>query len=760
MASSSESIDFKSTGTTNETSASAIETPASEAGGKNNKGVVRAMARRGSSKTSAGTRGRRASASGSASKSRRNPRRSVSAQEMASRQRDISVAEFFQKNRHLLGFDNPRKALLTCVKEAVDNSLDACEEAGIVPEVKVRIDVIPVNGKLPPSPAQATRFKVSIKDNGPGIVPKNVGKVFAKLLYGSKFHRLRQSRGQQGIGISAAGMYGQLTTGKPVHVLTKLKNEAHAHEFTFSIDTKTNKPIEHHYEKANGSFGGEHGTMVTIELEGKYQKGRASVDEYLELTSISNPHVRMEYTAPDGETTVYDRGVMELPKPPREIKPHPLGIELGLLMKMAQDTKSRWLSGFLQEDFSRVSSRMAQDLCKAARLSDRMKPRDLVGEKAEALYRAIEGTKFMSPPTDCISPIGETAVNAGLIKTLKADFYTSVTRPPKVYRGNPFVIEVGLAYGKGDGGRNEQKKEEAEGEGHAEGEKKDNAAELARVVRFANRVPLVYQQSACAAFKAVLKTSWKNYGLTQSRGGPPQGPLVIFIHMASVWVPFTSEAKEAIAEYDEIVEEVRRALQDCGRRLGAYVRKRMKAKQEFARRNVFQRYIEEVGEACKRMKGGKLSADRLKKQLSVIAERITGGEETDRLLNKKKEPDELEGHANTVVLTEEGLKGDVPQMLAEPNGETAPEDAEEPREQAELIEGATKPTVDLSDVTVYSHGKQIGGKKKAKGKKKKGKDGELPLFNQAAASTGSKKKAKKKTKAKAAKSKKKAKKKK
>ena len=115
----------------------------------------------------------------------------ATAESMAAKQRDISVSEFFAKNRHLLGFDNPRKALLTTVKEAVDNSLDACEEAGIVPEIWVVIEATGNN-----------RFKVSVQDNGPGIVKKQIPLIFGKLLYGSKFHRLRMSRGQQGIGIS------------------------------------------------------------------------------------------------------------------------------------------------------------------------------------------------------------------------------------------------------------------------------------------------------------------------------------------------------------------------------------------------------------------------------------------------------------------------------------------------------------------------------------------------------------------------------
>ena len=649
----------------------------------------------------------------------------ATAQEMGAKQRDISVAEFFQKNRHLLGFDNPRKALLTTVKEAVDNSLDACEEGGILPDVSVKIEVAPNgDGVMPATPAQAERFIITVTDNGPGIVKKNIGKVFAKLLYGSKFHRLRMSRGQQGIGISAAGMYGQLTTGKPTRVISKIKGEEKAHIFEVSIDTKRNEPVEH--ETKQIVWDREHGTSVQIELAGKYQKGKASVDEYLELTSVANPHVALSYVSPDGEKKSYPRGVEYLPEPPTEIKPHPYGIELGMLLKMMQDTQSHWLSGFLSADFSRVSSKTADGICKAAGLNPRSRPRDIVGTDAEVLYRALQNTKLMSPPTDCISPIGEKAILAGLVKAIKGDFYTAATRPPKVYRGNPFVIECGIAYGKGDGSSLKdpaqiaaeelEKRGDGAAEAKAEGEEDDDEVEMAQVIRFANRVPLLYQQTACVTYKAVLKTAWKSYGLSQSKGAPPHGPMVIFIHMASVWVPFTSEAKEAIAEYDEIMDEIKRALQECGRKLGIWIRKKQHAKNEFERRNIFQRYIEEVAESCKKIKGGKLDAERLKRQLQKTAEKVTGGEAVNALLNKKKKEEE-EDMENTVVLTPEGLKGDVPIMATASGGvaiSVSPQIEVSLPQTGELIEGATEKVIKAPVVPEMKFGAKIKvGKKSA-----------------------------------------------
>jgi DNA topoisomerase-6 subunit B len=593
------------------------------------------------------------------------PATTVSAIEMGSRQREISVSEFFTKNRHLLGFDNPRKALLTCVKEAVDNALDAAEEAGILPDVAVNVEVAASDGAPPPPASQATRFRVTVIDNGPGIVRQQIPPIFAKLLYGSKFHRLRMSRGQQGIGISAAGMYAQLTTGKPVQITSRTGARTAAHYFEVQIDTKKNEPRI--FENKKIDWAHERGTQVALEIDGRYQKGRASVDEWLEQVAIANPHVQLAYKTPEGETKEYPRTIQELPPQPKEIKPHPYGIEFGILLRMLHDTKSHWLSGFLAADFSRVSPAVAQEICKTAKLSPSAKPRNIHGAEAEALYKAIQSTKIMAPPSNCISPIGEKAILHGLYQQIKGDFYTAVSRPPAVYRGNPFIIEAGLAFGKGP--QQATQAAEAPAVPLAEGEQQDDDSELARVIRFANRVPLLYQQSACATFKSVLETSWRNYGVSQSRGALPAGPMVVFVHMASVWVPFTSESKEAIADYDEIRKEIRLALQECGRRLGVFLRRRERAAGEFRRRNIFELYIEEVVEACARLKGGKLAKEKLKNQLQKIALKRTGGAKTDEILGRESGP---EGLPHSIIVTPEGNEGEAPS--AEPTASAPPEE--------------------------------------------------------------------------------------
>jgi DNA topoisomerase-6 subunit B len=611
------------------------------------------------------------------------PTTTTSAVEMGARQREISVSEFFTKNRHLLGFDNPRKALLTCVKEAVDNALDAAEEAGILPDVLVNVEVAASNG-APPPPSQATRFRVTVIDNGPGIVRQQIPPIFAKLLYGSKFHRLRMSRGQQGIGISAAGMYAQLTTGKPVQIISRTGSRAAAHYFEVQIDTKKNEPRI--FEDKKIDWEHQRGTQVALEIDGRYQKGRASVDEYLEQVAIANPHVQLVYRTPEGETREYPRTIQELPPQPKEIKPHPYGIEFGILLRMLHDTKSHTLTGFLAGEFSRVSSAVAQQICGTAKLSPNAKPRTIHGADAEALYKAIQSTKIMAPPSNCISPIGEKAILHGLYKQIKGDFYTAVTRPPAVYRGNPFIIEAGLAFGRGPD--QAARTAEAPAVPLAEGEQQDDDNELARVIRYANRVPLLYQQSACATFKAVLETTWRNYGVAQSRGALPAGPMVVFVHMASVWVPFTSESKEAIADYDEIRKEIRLALQECGRRLGVFLRKRERAKSEFRRRNIFELYIEEVVEACARLKGGKFPKEKLKNQLQKIALKRTGGAKTDEILGHESGP---EGLPHSIIVTPEGPEGEAPVLPgAEPSNGGPPEEATPTKETTKAAKRKTK----------------------------------------------------------------------
>jgi DNA topoisomerase-6 subunit B len=624
-------------------------------------------------------------------------RRRATAQSMAAAQRDISVSEFFAKNRHLLGFDNPRKALLTTVKEAVDNALDACEEAGILPEIWVHIQR---NGQGP------HRYKAGVQDNGPGILQKQIPLIFGKLLYGSKFHRLRMSRGQQGMGISAAGMYGLLTTGQPVKIISKVSPRKPAHYYEIQIDTKRNRPEIVNggglgVEVAPGQAGrktiekhgiewieADHGTRVTIELEARYQRGRGSVDEYLEQTAIANPHVAIHYEDPDGNRKDYPRVTDTLPAEPREIKPHPYGVELGMLVAMLKSTKVPTVAQFLSRSFSRVSPAVARRICEAAGISTRAGTTRIGRHEADLLYRAIQQTKIKAPSTDCISPIGEELILKGLHQVVPGEFYAAATRPPAVYRGNPFQIEVGLAYGGGPTAHRVSRDALAElleesdartirqflattfdGLGTDGADKILKEARLKRrgspgrlkakevehlhaamqnvnlsdgqsmtVLRYANRVPLQFQAGGCAITQTVTATNWRPYGLSQSRGQMPRGPVTVMVHIGSVWVPFTSESKEAIASYPEIQKELRLALQAVGRKLGMYLRRRKRVRHEGERRNAFLRYLGEVATAVSRI--NRTDRHQLYQQLLLVAKKRTA--DADLKLDDRGRPVEQE----------------------------------------------------------------------------------------------------------------------
>lgn len=576
---------------------------------------------------------------------------------MSKKIREISISEFFAKNRHLLGFDNPMKSLLTTVREAVDNSLDACEEAQILPDITVEIKEV-----------KEARYLVSIEDNGPGIVKSHLPNIFGKLLYGSKFHRLKQSRGQQGIGISAAVMYGQMTTGKAAEIISKVSKGSKVHRLSLQIDTKTNSPkvikdeiYSHAHWKEKNS-----GTKIAIELEGAYKEGKHGVFSYLKQSALSNPHASITFVDPKGKVHEFPRLIASTPIEPKEIKPHPLGIELGTLLQFLHEAKGQSLSNFLKSEFSRVSDEVALDICEKASLSPRMQAVKAGRTEAEALFNAIQHVKIMAPQTNCLSPLNEEAIIKALywfyveskrtpnedtstleqdpaaskkkkgkkdlkqeefdfkakeeqeainldkkIETLtdeedsavldeeKGFFVTAVTRPPSVYRGNPFQIEVGLFYGRSL-----------------------SADNLVDVFRFANRVPLQYQAAACAMTKAVMSAPWKLYGLSQSRGALPIGPMVIMVSISSVWVPYTSESKEAVAHYPEIVKELRLALMEAGRRLQRFINRRKRHSDEAKKRSYIEKYLDPIGEALKEILGEKnVQSEKIAEDLQYILEK-------------------------------------------------------------------------------------------------------------------------------------------
>ncbi|PAV08984.1 DNA topoisomerase VI subunit B [Methanocorpusculum parvum] len=458
----------------------------------------------------------------------------VLADELAKKQRSISVAEFFEKNKQMLGFDSPTRGIITTIKEAIDNSLDACEEAQVLPDILVSVRRI-----------SNDVFRVVVEDNGPGIVPEKMPSVFAKLLYGSRFHQVRQTRGQQGIGISAAVLYAQLTTGKPTIVTSRTDAKNKAHTMSLVIKTETNEPEVLSHEEVDWIL--PHGTRVQLEFKSNIA-ARKKLIEYLKYTSIVNPHAKFRVEI-DDESFTFERVSSEVPPCPVAIKPHPYGIELGVLKRMTAASDLP-LKEFLVESFSKVGEKTALEICSSARLDSAVKVSSLGLESLNPLLDAMQTTKIPAPSaSQCLSPITDELIVKGMEKEFELDFIKARTRPGSVYGGHSFIVEAAIGYG---------------GKLPPEGS--------AILLRFANRVPLLYQQGACAITNAVQNVNWKSYGVSQS--GLPTGPILILVHVAATNVPFTSESKDAVAAVPEIEREITLALQELGRDLKMFLSRR------------------------------------------------------------------------------------------------------------------------------------------------------------------------------------------
>ena len=491
-----------------------------------------------------------------------------------------SISEFFEKNKHFLGFDTLPRSIITAVKEAVDNSLDAAEEHRILPNISIEIHK--VKGKK-------DELRLISQDNGPGIPQKAISKVFGSLLFGSRFHTIRQTRGQQGIGITGVVMYSQLTTGKPTAVISKIGKEAGAVRVNVGLDTKKNKAIisnEKRFsmdeaDEAKGLYWiGDHGIRIETRMKAKYQRGKQSVHQYLKMTSIVNPHASIDFIAYDEDGTVIDeaswpRVTDELPRPVKDIKPHPHGLEIGTLQRLLRDASAPSEGGgartplryFLRNTFSAMSNSRCEEVISLAGLDAARKPASLKPDDVNSLLAAFSKVRLPSPPTDCLSPIEDLLIKKGLSKAIDSRFVSTVTREPRVTNGNPFQVEVGLIFG-----------------GDLPGD------QPIQILRFANRVPLMYQQGGCLLTKALESVDWKRYGLDHPGGrGIPKGPAAVLIHLASTNVQFTSEAKEALSDNVDVFDEIRLAMLEVGRGLRNHLKKqkqKAKAQEKFELVNI------------------------------------------------------------------------------------------------------------------------------------------------------------------------------
>lgn len=462
-----------------------------------------------------------------------------------------STAEYFAKNLQQVGFSSPTKAVLTTLKEAIDNSLDACEEENILPELDIIIKKIGSGGSK-----NTDLIEIVVEDNGPGLEPEMLPQVFGEYLASSKFGRGRCTRGQQGIGISAATTWAQLTNASGVVVMSKTAKMKKAVRAQIDVDIKGNKGLMKNKETLD--WNKSHGTRVTFRIDGRIQlNGDGGLLTYLEGTTLVNPHLELKYKLLDADAVVIKRVSETVPDVPAATLPHPHTMKLGEFITHAGIYGKISFSKFLKTGFSRVTDATIGDFVKN-KMPKSLLDKSLTQVKEadfKAAYQAIQATELPSPSTRSVLTVGEEALSKSILRLGDVDFFSVVTRKPTICDFKPVVVEVALARFNGRGSDDES----------------------IQLLRFANRVPLQFDKGACAITKAIESVNWRSYGLAQSKNNLPQGPYVFAISLVSPFIKFKNASKETIDASDELVEEIRLAVMRAGQKLSRHINRENKA---------------------------------------------------------------------------------------------------------------------------------------------------------------------------------------
>ncbi|MHA2321375.1 MAG: DNA topoisomerase VI subunit B [Candidatus Thorarchaeota archaeon] len=466
---------------------------------------------------------------------------------------ELSVSAWFYRNRTIAGFDNPARSLYVSIRELVENSLDACEDERVLPDVSVLLkretetnqdqDVLSSGPEI---------FELVVKDNGKGIRKDDIPVLIGKMLTGTKF-TLKQSRGTFGLGGSLALLYGQVTTQEPIEVVTGRQDEEYGYRIVMQLDIETNQPVilkEEIIEKSPH----EKGTMVSYKLQGDWIRSKKRIIDYFAKTAIIVPYASLLFETPDGEVLRYDGLIDKLPVAPREMKPHPRGIDVELLKKMIGATRTKTMKSFMKSSFQRVGISIAEEFLAYSGLDAERIPSSLDQQELVTLMNALAGfDRFLPPSPKSLSPASVDVLAAG-VQRLLPDFAIFKQRSPNVYEGHPFVVETGVAYGGGiDSGIN--------------------------VYRFANRIPLLYDERSDITYRVVRNLNLRNYGLRK------EDPLVFVMHICSTKIPYKTVGKEFIGDVDVVRREIELGFKDCLREIGKKVRRRDRVYKQRKREN-------------------------------------------------------------------------------------------------------------------------------------------------------------------------------
>jgi len=480
--------------------------------------------------------------------------------------KQLSPADFFYRNRELAGFDTPIKSLYTAFREIMENSLDGAEIGGISPDIFIAI-----------KKRSEDVYTIFISDNGIGIPSKKVPNALAKLLFGGKYVE-RQSRGHFGLGASMTVLYSQITTNLPTRVLSCTRGSNEIDEYHLMINIQRNEPIIRYHAKLPNKKKW-HGVTVEVNIEGDYGRAHPKILEYIKSTAMVAPYANITFIDAYGTLYKFNKVIDKVPKLGEPVLPHPRGIDTEKMLRLLRVARQRSMNKFLQSNFQRIGEITAKNFLKYVDIKLEKDPQKL---EHDEIVRIVQGMNsfedFLSPETKCLSPIGENVLIKGITKELEPEFVTAITRRPQAYSGHPFVIEIAFAYG---------------------GKIIERSSEP-NLYRFANRIPLLYDQYADVAAKVIRTFNWRMYKV------PDNAQLAIITHVASTKVPYRTAGKESISDREEIEREVRLAMQVCARKLRVYLSRIDREQRQAHRTSIFVKYLPFIAQFATRLGGKKI----------------------------------------------------------------------------------------------------------------------------------------------------------
>lgn len=539
---------------------------------------------------------------------------------------EISVAEFLSKNRELAGFSNPTRALYQAVRELVENSLDATDSHGILPEIKVYIRQV-----APEAEGRSPIFELTVEDNGIGIPRTVMAQAFGRVLFSSKYV-IRQTRGMYGLGVKAVTLYSQATTGAPITVFSSQDDSSYIYCKKVKIDIKKNEPVavEDCQILKRSSF---HGTSVTAMVVGDWIRSKQKIIEYIRRTAIIAPYAELWLLTPDGEVYFFPRATRKMPKPPREAKPHPHGVDLEQVKVMLANTNASTLLEFLESEFQGVGEKTARQFLADAGLNAEMNPKALLAKGnskvLEEFANKLRNYKgFKGPRSDYLSPLGEELIEIGMARMLKPEWIKAVTRPARSYQGHPFIVEVGIAYGGAI-----------------------PPSEEPLLLRFANKIPLLYEEKEDVSYKVVTSVDWGRYGVAK----PYQ--LAVLVHIASTKVPYKGVGKESISDVPELESEIKNAVLDVARSLRVYISRKQREEMAKEKLVTIAKYIPDVARSLAILTSRELTASAIKEResrlLDLLVQRASEAIEMPKIDGRKESPKEFIMHVISSIRLEE-----------------------------------------------------------------------------------------------------------